>query len=251
MQKLVIIFLFLSLYTKAQDKLFFTDGTVQKGILMSVTKDIIYFKATDTSEVQAIRKSNLLLAEDYKGVRYVFSKQPTVKESIVSEKKALKRNSIGTQPFGIFTGRATLAYERFTADDRIGFVIPVSLTFDPIGVLYNSQIDSSANSSKRITGVNFITGMDVNFYLGRDNGIKFYLGPRFRYGTDLFLRGIEAYSFQTQFGLRLGESTGGFVQHISIGFGFVRILESPSGSLINPKQSYAWYSINYRLGIRW
>jgi hypothetical protein len=33
--------------------------------------------------------------------------------------------------------------------------------------------------------------------------------------------------------------------------GFIRVISSPAGKLIDPKQSYAWYSLNYRLGVKW
>jgi hypothetical protein len=148
-------------------------------------------------------------------------------------------------------GRATIVYERFTKDNKVGFVFPLSLTFDPIGTLYNSRIDTSMNSVKRIKGVNFIGGMDVNFYIGKNEHTKFFVGPRIRYGTDMFLRGIEAYSIQTQFGWKIGNPAKASIQHLSFGFGLVRILSSPAGALISPKQSYGWYSLNYRVGIKW
>jgi len=66
----------------------------------------------------------------------------------------------------------------------------------------------------------------------------------------MFLQ-IEAYSLQTQFGLRVGDPTDHISQHISGGIGFVRVLSSPGGNRINPKQSYGWFSINYRIGFNW
>lgn len=190
------------------------------------------------------------MAENYKGIRYIFAKEPDKIQEPVAEKVQVKRNALGIQPFGIFTGRATLVYERFTADDRIGFVFPLSLTFDPSGWIYNSRGDSSLNSIKRMRGVGFIGGADVNFYFTK-NDPAFFIGPRFRYGTDVFLLGIEAYTLQTQIGFRFGNPGSAFIQHLSLGFGFARILSSPGSRQINSKESYGWYSINYRLGIRW
>jgi hypothetical protein len=181
-----------------------------------------------------------LLLENRRGIRYLFAAAVTTTQTQIRKPEKIQKHAIGIQPFGLFTGRATLAYEHFTADGKIGIVIPLSITFDPIGVFYNSQIDTSANAPKRISGVNFISGLDVNFYVGKSEPTKFFIGPRFRYGTDVFLRNIEAFSLQTQVGWRIGSINSTFIQHISLGFGFARILESPGSAIVN-----------YRLGIRW
>ncbi|MCE3260832.1 MAG: hypothetical protein K0S12_2473, partial [Bacteroidetes bacterium] len=99
----------------------------------------------------------------------------------------------------------------------------------------------------RNPGVNFITGLDVNFSVAQKEPRGFFVGPRIRYGTDMFLANIEAYSLQTQFGWYGKLPLKGFYQHVSIGIGFARILSSQAGNLISPKQSYGWGSINYRV----
>jgi hypothetical protein len=255
MYRILSICLLLTMTLKSQDKLFLRDGTVKKGLIVSKGKDLIYFKKNDTSAVEKIEKSKLLLIEDYKGARYLFSNK-TAHSATDSVNPALKakitvRNIFGMQPFGIFFGRATFVYERLSEDNKIGFVLPFSLTFDPFGTLYNSRIDTNRNALKRTKGVNFITGADVNFYVGRGEITKFFVGPRFRYGTDLFLRSIEGLTLQTQFGWKVSNPHKRFVQHLSIGLGFIRVISSPAGKLIDPKQSYAWYSLNYRLGVKW
>jgi hypothetical protein len=67
----------------------------------------------------------------------------------------------------------------------------------------------------------------------------------------MFVGNTEAYSVQTQFGWRIGEPASRFSQHVSLGFGFVRVLSSRAGARIDPKQSYAWGSITYRIGVNW
>lgn len=252
MQKIYILFFFLAFGLKAQDKLFYKTGQIKKGYIVSIANDVVYFKNSDSSAItQQILKSDLLLVENYKGDVFIFS---TAKKSTLSDKTKQpigKLNDLGLQPFSILYGRVTLVYERFTKDNKIGFVFPLILTFDPNGNLYHTKIDTNKNSVRRLSGVNFIGGMDVNFYIGRKERAKFFVGPRIRYGTDMFLRGIEAYSIQTQFGWKFGKPNSSFIQHLSIGFGFVRILSSPAGNLISPKQSYAWCSVNYRVGIKW
>jgi hypothetical protein len=252
MQKIyILIIFFVSLGLNAQDKLYFKNGEIKKGYIVSIGQNNVFFKNSDTSlKTQNFPKSELLLIENYKGDVFIFSETKKI-ETEKNETPLFKRNTIGVQPFAILFGRATVVYERFSKDNKVGFVFPLSLTFDPIGTLYNSKIDTSKNSVRRLHGINFIGGMDVNFYIGRRDNSKFFLGPRIRYGTDMFLRGIEAYSIQTQLGWRFGDPTKVMVQHLSFGFGLVRILSSPAGALISPKQSYGWFSVNYRVGIKW
>jgi len=252
MHKIYILIFLFSLSLNAQDKLFLKNGKVKKGYIVSISNDKVFFKNYDTSvNTQQIPKTDLLLIENYKGEIYIYSETKKTIETEKIEIPVYKRNALGIQPFGIFMGRATIVYERFTKDNKVGFVFPLSLTFDPSGKLYNSTIDTSKNAIKRLSGVNFIGGLDVNFYVGKKIRSKYFVGPRIRYGTDMFAEGIEAYTIQTQFGWKIGKPDKPFVQHLAFGFGVVRILSSPAGTLISPKQSYASFSINYRFGIRW
>ncbi len=253
MQKLYIfIFLFFALCLNAQDKLFFKDGKIKKGFIVSTSTDIVYYKNSDTSlQTFQIPKSELLLVENYKGDVFIFSKKKNKQSKDTVQIKTFKQNSLRVQPLGVFVGRVTFIYERFTKDNSIGFAFPLSITFDPSGKLYRSGVDTSANAPRRLSGVNFIGGLDVNFYMGRNERSKFFVGPRIRYGTDMFMAGIEGYSAQTQFGWKYGQPDKAFIQHLSFGFGMVRILSSPAGARISPKQSYPWFSMNYSLGIKW
>lgn len=252
MRKIYILLFIFSLSLHAQDKLFFKNGTSKKGFIVSMSSDVVYYKNSDTSvKTQQIPKTELLLVENYKGEVFIFSGE---KKTIVAKNAdtlVYKRNTIGIQPLGILMGRVTFVYERFTKDNKIGFAFPLSLTFDPIGKLYNPQIDTSINAPQRLSGVNFIGGVDVNFYVGRKINSKFFIGPRIRYGTDMFAEGIEAYTIQTQFGWKYGNPEKAGIQHLSFGFGVVRILSSPAGAVISPKQSYAAFSVNYRIGAKW
>ncbi len=252
MRKIYILLFIFSLSLHAQDKLFFKNGTKKNGFIVSMSSDVVYYKDADTSlKTQQIPKTELLLVENYKGELFIFSgeKKNTIKKNV--DTVVYKRNAIGTQPLGIFMGRVTFVYERFTKDNKIGFAFPLALTFDPSGKLYNSTLDTSKNAPKRLSGVNFIGGVDVNFYIGRKTNSKFFIGPRIRYGTDMFAEGIEAYTIQTQFGWKYGKPEKAGIQHLSFGFGVVRILSSPAGAQISPKQAYAAFSLNYRIGAKW
>ncbi len=252
MRALLYTFLFISAVAFGQDKLFLKDGTKKNCMVISIGTEFIFFKNSDTlNSIQKISKSKLILLEKFDGKIFIFSNEQDIKDTSGSVNKKFYRNTIGLQSLNIFLGRITGTYEYLNKKGSIGFVVPVSLTFDPIGVIYNLKVDSTRKPVKHTNGFNLITGADVNFYLGKGDYEGFFIGPRVRYGTDMFFANIEAYTIQTQFGWRLSDPEDRLCQHISIGFGFVRILSSPAGNRINSKQSYGWLSFNYRIGISW
>lgn len=248
----LIIFLLLSCSLKAQDKLFFGNGQVRTGLVLSITAKQVLFKLSDTAQVDVYNKTDILLLETTDGKRYLFSEKNTEVIPVqVKETNTEHRNSLGIQPMNIFTGRATFIYERFTSNKHVSITIPLILTFDPVGVFYQQAADSNNVFGTRKKGFGFISGVDVNFYPGKDGPDIFYFGPRLRFGKDVFLLNIQAVTLQTQFGVRLGDPTGNLVQHFSAGFGFVRFLEPPLGTRLNRRQSLMWFSINYRLSVSW
>lgn len=251
MKKLLCIFILIASVVSAQDKIVFRNGNSRKGIISTVTKEYVYFKNNDTAAVEKIRKSKLIFMEDYRGTRYVFSVNDTA--SIPATKKNPKeasalRNSLSIQPLALVFGRLNVSYEHLSKDGKLGIVVPLILTYDPsFGNLFTAD---STNSYTRVKGVSYITGLDLNYYLGRSDGFKLFVGPRIRYGTDVAFYNTEAYSIQTQVGMRVGRSASRVVQHLSLGYGFVRILSS-NALRSDPKQSLMWFSLNYRLGIKW
>lgn len=245
------IFLFFSFTLSAQDKIFLKDGTLKQGVVISQGIDFILFKTSDTSTTTyKIPKNSVVMIEKYDGKIFTYSSKFSKTDSS-SLKKEFKKNSFGLQPLGLFTGRLAASYERLNKDGTIGYCFPLALTYDPVGVIYTPKIDSTYGTITHNEGYNFIGGIDVNFYIGKRESWKFFVGPRLRYGVDVALGNIEAYSVQTQFGWRIGKPQNLFSQHISIGVGFARILSSQAGNRIDPKQSYGWGSINYRIGVNW
>jgi hypothetical protein len=252
MRKVIYICLLFHLSLCGQDKLYLRNGSIKKVFIMTIAKDMVYFKTSDTGEVKKIKREELLAIEELNGNRHIYGKAPAKISALqdAEEKIKYKKHNLGLEPFGILTGRATLSYEHISEDGKLGFVLPVSLTFDPLGVFYASRLDTT-NTIKRIKGVNFIIGAEMNYYPGKIRATRFFIGPRLRYGTDVFMRNIKGFTLQTQVGWRFGKPDGLFSQHLSAGFGFVRLLDTPAGRLISPKQCYGWYSINYRVGINW
>src|SRR5690606_26409834 len=127
-----------------------------------------------------------------------------------------KRNLLGVQPFGIFTGRATLVYEHVSANGNFGLVLPFSLTFKPFHSIYNTLFDSLPVVQQK--KFSYIIGADLNWYAGSDFNSGFFICPRLRYGTDILLQHMEAWTLQTQLGWRFGATDNIIAQHVSIGY---------------------------------
>jgi len=136
MRIIIFILIFSGFILKGQDKLFFKNGDSKKGIIVSMGNDFVFFKTSDTSlTLQKISKSEILLIERFDGKIFIFSKSSLEKDSVLIQDKKIFRNSIGLQPLNFLLGRITGAYERLNKDGTIGFVFPLSLTFDPVGVI--------------------------------------------------------------------------------------------------------------------
>jgi hypothetical protein len=247
MRHLLFIFILVSVTASAQDNVFLKNGKKLSGNVVSVSNEIVYFRLYDTSALQQLKKADVLMIDASRGRRYIFGKQSAPKEKTIST-TIFTRNSFGMQPIDIFTGRITFVYERLNKAGNIGFALPFSLTFDPVGTLIRQD---SSQQTERIPGVKFITGLDVNFYLVDKEYSRLFAGPRIRYGTDMFLGNVEAYTIQSQVGYRFGEPANKFSQHLSVGVGVAGILTPPAGATVPNGQFFSWFSFNYRLGFNW
>jgi hypothetical protein len=248
MRFLLIIFLFLSLCIKSQDKIFFKNGSMKQESIVSIGKDYVFIRNTDNTAINKYPLSDIRLIERYDGRVLVYADQKELPDSLPKKISVDKRNSLSVRPFSFLSGRLSAEYEYLNEAGTIGFAFPVSLTFDPFGTVYQS---SFLSRNGRFEGYNVIAGADVNFYIGKYESVRFFIGPRFRYGVDMSLGNVEAYSLQTQFGWRIGHEENKITQKLSFGFGFARILSSQAGTLVNAKQSYGWGSINYSIGVKW
>lgn len=230
--------------------LYLKNGKILNGQLKTIAKDRIFFKSNDSlSAVQYYPKNEVVLIEKYNGDILAFA---PVEQKMDTVQFQFKKNNISIQPFSFLLGRITANYEYILKNGKMGVMIPFSLTFDPVGIIYKSNDDStSTTSNQHRSGVNFITGLDLNFYCRSGNLKGFFIGPRFRYGYDMLLRNIEGASLQTQIGYQAQNYKGNAFQSLSLGFGFVRILSSPAGNLINPKETFMWGSLNYKIGFGW
>lgn len=250
MKYILIILLFYTSTNFAQDKLIYNDGKILNGKIISIGANVVYFRNSDSSEVQQIEKTNLIFAEISKSKRYIF-KDSINSKNINTFKLKEKIHFIGIQPLGVFLGRINLIYERLSANQKVGFVLPISITFDPNEIFYKIGRDSTRNNiiqGRQTIGI--ITGADINFYISQKETRCFFIGPRFRYGNNLFIENFNLLTFQTQIGWRFQKPVSDFVQYLSFGFGFAKIsitLPRP----FNDDIIFSWFSLNYRLGINW
>lgn len=250
MKQLLLIFIFLAGTLCAQDKLFFANGKVKKGYIVSIGNEYVFYKNNDTSEVQSIKKSELVMIEDVRGVIFHIGTGGNLKSPRISNTVPdLKLNSLGVAPLSFFIGKATLVYERLNKTGKVGVAFPISLTYYPYKEANN--VNGAPKDSLSRNEISFFGGVDVNFYIGKHPSRKFYIGPRARFGTYIFPGKVTGYTLQTQLGWRFGNPDGKLQQHLSLGFGLAKILTSSNSVAINNRTLLAWFSINYTIGLRW
>jgi len=295
LHSVILMLLFVSLKSNAQDKVFLRNGKVISCKIMAVSENTISYKDTlVNAPLTTISKSDVLLTEYGTGTIYMFSKEKslvTVNASSVSlstmpemnetreqrkarkmkewkEKEALLSNNIlGFYIPELVLGRFTVSYERLLANKSMGIKIPFSLTYDALGALAensantnttststNSNSSSSNNTNngavKRTAGTGFITGIDVNYYHDLKPQLKYFFGPRIRYGTDMTLGGIEGLTFQIQNGI-FKSSGKRMTSTVGFGIGFFKLSQKYANSArFDTKQVYPWASFTWRLGFR-
>ncbi|MBP7809355.1 MAG: hypothetical protein KA163_08685 [Bacteroidia bacterium] len=268
------IFLFLSLTAVvncfAQDKLFLKDGKKINCKVLSINPTTIdYLDSTSAQNAYTLQKSDVLMAELKNGEVYIFGNElPTVKpyspaktktEKVNAKKAAIrekekdfKNGIIGFQPIDIVWGRLTFCYERLFMDKRMGIAVPISLTYDARILMPNNSNDTIVQNTRDKVRYNtgIITGLDLNYYYETRSHTKFFFGPRFRYGTDVNLANITAYTVQFQNGFLLCDAKGKMATTFAFGFGFARLISVPFSSRFPEKQSYPWMSFTLRIGLR-
>jgi len=261
---LFFVFLLVGAISLAQDKVVFKDGRKYNCKIVAINPTTITYKDSASAEKMiTIAKNDVLMAEFKSGSVYVFGNnepssvlpsnntKPKSKRELNREtEQSFSNNIIGVQIPDIFFGRLTLTYERLFLDKTMGIVIPISLTYDP-RILYRGLSTDTANGASVVRrNLSYVTGLDLNYYFETRSHSKFFVGPRFRYGTDVFVSNVTAYSVQFQNGFLICSSNGKLASTFALGFGFARVLASPLGNAFDPKQSYPWASFTFRLGFR-
>lgn len=263
----------------SQDKLFLRNDSIIHCKIISISGKIISYRDSLKSSIKSIDKEKVLIAEFKTGEIYIFSadKNNEFSDSLTKvetpserkerrmkewkQKEALWSNNLfGVYPTQLIVGRATVSYERLFANKSIGINVPFSLTFNPSSVyrFVNSTTSTSSASNTPANnnnpdppkGTGFITGIDVNYYHDVDAELKYYFGPRFRYGTDVLMGNIEGLTFQIQNGLMV-TSGEHFASNIGFGVGFFKFSSKYAGTPgFDPARLYPWMSVTWRLCYR-
>ena len=266
----------------AQDKLFFRNGTTVICKISAISENTITYKDTLVNSLaNTVSKKEILIAEFKTGQIYIFGsiekplntnidltfetreqrKERKMKEWQEKEQQ-LPNGILGFYPVQIIAGRFTVSYERLFANKTMGVTVPVSLTYDMLSVLNALSTPSSSStgtSSSSTTnpsnqpsrsGVGIISGIDLNYYHDLKPQLKYFFGPRFRYGSAMTFGGIEYLSFQIQNGI-MKSSGKKLTNTLSIGVGFFKLSEKYANYPgYEPNQVYPTCSVTWRLGFR-
>ena len=263
----VFVFVVITSFCFSQDKLFLKNGTKLNCKLVAIAKNTITYRDS-INNLKTVLKSDAIIAEYATGEVYIFGDEKKVTENDTSSKpltnkevnellfkewkkkeKTWGNSIIGCYPTQLLAGRATISYEHLFSDKSMGILVPLSLTFNP----YKGDNTSSSgnnNTTTRPSGTGVISGFDVNYYYDIEDGIKYYFGPRVRYGTDVLLGSIEGLTVQLQNGIMICESEE-FIANAGIGVGFFKLSEKYSRwAGYEPNQVYPWMSFTLRVGYR-
>lgn len=266
----------------AQDKLFFRNGTLLICKISAISENTVTYKDTlANSVINTVSKKEILIAEFKTGQIYIFGsvekpintavdltyetreqrKERKMKEWQEKEQQ-LPNGILGFYPVQIIAGRFTVSYERLFANKSMGITVPVSLTYDMLSVLNalstpsasstgtNSNTTSSSGNRPTQSGVGIISGIDLNYYHDLKPQLKYFFGPRFRYGTAMTFGGIEYLSFQLQNGIMKSNGKN-LTNTLSVGVGFFKLSEKYANYPgYEPNQVYPTCSVTWRLGFR-
>lgn len=260
-----LIIIFISFNVFSQDKLFLKNGILIPCKIISISENNISYKDTSKNEmINILSKNQVLLAEYKSGDIFIFGSKnntplqndslPETKQQIRErklkewkpEEEKLKNNILGFYFHELYLGRLTVSYERLFANKSLGITFPVSLTYNTFYLI----AQSTNNNFGPNPGVNFISGVDINYYYDLKAKLKYYFGPRIRYGTDMLLGGVEGLTVQIQNGIFRSRGKR-FTSTLGCGVGFFKLSEKYATMPgYEPNQVYPWMSFTWRVGFR-
>ncbi len=259
---IILFVIFFVTVNYGQDKIIFKDGTKHNCKIVSINKSTVTFKDSENATALTTKsKAEIVLAEYASGSVYIFGnekqeetipgKKPEAKTKNSNPKKDTEQNNmLGTQLFSSFLGRTGLTYERFFYNKQMSVAIPLFVTYSPYADSFSSS-NSPVTYSK--SNINFVTGADLNYFFDtKQQNVKFFVGPRLRYGTDVLVYNVTGLSVQAQNGLLIHSLHNPKIAHtLAFGFGFVRVITTPKSNPFDPKQSFPWMSLTYRFNFKW
>lgn len=260
------VLLLLSTKLLSQDRIFLRNGTNINGKVIALSEDTLSYRDSLLNvPAVTIPKKDILLVEYQSGAISVFdspASRDTVETVEQQKERKLKEwqekesrwpnNIVSIYLPGLIIGRYTVSYERLFYNKTIGVNIPLTITYNALRALLDSNSTTTSNGTTYDIpgGLGLITGVDVNYYYYLKPTSTYYFGPRLRYGTDMILGGVEGLTVQLQNGIlkSWGEK---FTSTFGIGFGFFKLSEKYANMPgYEPKQVYPWGSVTWRLGLR-
>jgi hypothetical protein len=256
----ILLFVFIITLSKlnAQDQLFLRDGKIISCKIVALSeRTISYRDTTESMSLITISKQKVLMAEYKTGSVYTFSSfnegnstpinnQKPLKKAI-SEDELMPTSIVASNIPALFVGRFTLSYEHLFYNKTIGVKVPLIITSNFILKKSNDRLNYG-----------FISGIDINFYnevevdLPYFDDLKYFIGPRIRYGTEAALDGIEGFTFQIQNGFLLCSEDTKLVNSLAFGLGFFKSSSyNTSLGAYEAEKIYPWASITWSIGIGW
>jgi hypothetical protein len=158
---------------QAQDTLRRTDGVLLIGKVTVIKGSRVEFSKADEPEVTYVINS-----ADLSSIRYENGRKETFAAAAVPVPDARiavnrGRNILAWRPADLLLTDFTLTYERLSRSRKSGWRIPLSVGMNQS----REQMQSSFIRNKL-----FSTGLDLNFYIGKPDRFRYFMGPSFRFG---------------------------------------------------------------------
>lgn len=265
----------------SENTITYKDTTLNAPMITLSKKDVLLteyqtgeiYMFSNEEKTLKVEKSNVTLKVENEVIETREQRKERRMKEWKEQEALLSNNILGFYIPELILGRFTVSYERLFANKSIGIKIPLSLTYNPLGALSSMSSSNSSTSTSTtnttsgstnttssssnnntneqpVRGTGFIAGIDVNYYHDIKPSLKYYFGPRLRYGTDMMLGGIEGLTFQLQNGI-FKSSGKRFTSTLGFGVGFFKLSERYANTgNYDVKQIYPWASFTWRLGFR-
>jgi hypothetical protein len=178
----------LLIYTdaSAQDIIQRTDSVKIEAKIVEVKGSEIRF----TKHAESTGKLYIISTEDVAAVTFQdgtvrrFTTSPIVSVPAITYNTG--RHILGIRPADLAFTNFSLFYERLSATQKFGIRLPLS-----IGIGHSPVRGDVYNNFSMLRNRTFSTGLDLNFYVGRPDKFRYYIGPSFQLG---FFRYVD-YSY--------------------------------------------------------
>lgn len=195
--------LFLCTTATAQDVIQRTDGVKIEGKVVEIKGAEIWF----TKNEEANGSMYIISKEDVASVTYEngsvqqfatsFTPTPIIMQPVAFNKG---QHILALKPLDLAFTNFSLIYEHLSANHKFGIRLPLS-----IGINHRQVRGDIYDNFAVLRNRTFGTGLDLNFYVGRPDKFKYYIGPSFQLGffkyiSDNFYNPYPLPTYQTKNG---------------------------------------------------